>query len=163
MKLKILYVVFACLSIGTTLFGQSKQEDSLNISEDIFLQLQAKSTGGKIEITQDPSLNVLVDKSIRMNEKEGLNGFRIQIYSGSDQNAREKLNQLIEEFQTSFPDFDASLIYTEYQAPYFKLRVGDYRNKNEAYEFFHQVRKKFPNSYIVKSKIKYPKLGYGTN
>ncbi len=161
MKVSFLFLVCGLIA-GSTSLSQSLQDDTLKFEDNIFFQLQDKNNGGKMDIIQDPMLNVLVDKSIRINEKEGLNGFRIQIYSGSDQNAREKLTQLIEDFQTAFPEFDGSLIYTEYQAPYFKLRIGDYRNKNEAYEFFHQVRKKFPVSYIVKSKIKYPKMRYET-
>lgn len=139
--------------------AQETEDDTTFFPSDIYIQLLEKDTGGTMKLEQEPELGVLTEKSIRINEKEGLSGFRIQIYSGSEQNAREKLSLIIQEFQESFPEFNAELIYTEYQAPYFKLRVGDFRNKNEAYEWFHQIRKKFPNSYIVKSKIKYPKLG----
>jgi hypothetical protein len=139
-------------------FSQEDIEETSHITNELILLIQDKSDGGVVQIRQNPSLTALLEKNIRINEKEGLEGFRIQLFSGSDQNARDKANEITQEFMSTFPEFNPSLIYTEYQAPYFKLRIGDYRNKGEAYEFFHNVRKKFPNSYIVKSKIKFPKF-----
>lgn len=132
--------------------------DTLNLFNDIFSKLQDKSSGGTIDLYQDPALHVLVQKNTRINKKEGIDGYRIQIFSSSGQEAREKALEIREKFLEMFPDFDPSLVYVEYVAPYFKLRVGDYRNKNEAYEFYHKLRKPFPSSYIVKSKINFPKL-----
>lgn len=150
------------LFMGTAFISLAQESesvaDSMSVYNDIFSSLQDNSRGGKIEIYQDPALHVLVDKSIRINKKEGLDGYRIQIFSSSGQDARDKVNEIQQQFLEMFPDFDARLIYTEYTAPYFKLRIGDFRNKNEAYAFFHKLRKKFPSSYIVKSKINFPKL-----
>jgi hypothetical protein len=148
--------------VFVSFFGLAQESlslvDSVSVYTDIFSTLQDNSRGGKIEIYQDPALHVLVDKSIRINKKEGLDGYRIQIFSSSGQEARDLANETQQKFLELFPDFDSRLIYTEYTAPYFKLRIGDFRNKNEAYEFFHKLRKKFPSSYIVKSKINFPKL-----
>ena len=57
---------------------------------------------------------------------------------------------------------DSNLIYFSYQAPYFKVLVGDYRNKNEAFEMYHKIKSTFPGLYIVKSRIKFPKLTSNT-
>ncbi|PKP10269.1 MAG: sporulation protein [Bacteroidetes bacterium HGW-Bacteroidetes-4] len=128
------------------------------LSHDIFSVLQDNSQGGKIQLFQDPELHVLVDRNIRINKKQGVEGYRIQLFSSSGQDARDKANQMQQRFIELYPDFNYNQVYTEYAAPYFKLRVGDFRNKNEAYELYHSVRKKFPSSYIVKTRINYPKL-----
>lgn len=138
--------------------AQQVVPDSTVVVHDIFSEINDDSEGGKIQIYQDPILHVLIDKNTRINKKEGLWGYRIQIFSGSGQNARDKSFAIQTEFVEQFPDFDKGLIYNIYQAPFFKLRLGDYRSKNEAVEFYHQLKEFFPNSYIVKSKINFPKL-----
>jgi hypothetical protein len=146
----VLSVLFVSAQINTT--------DSVNITDDIFSALQNNTYGGNITILQEPSLHVLIDRSIRINKKKGLNGYRIQIFSGSGNNAREQANKVAQEFKSYFPNFDHDLIYFNYQAPYFKVRIGDFRNRNEAFELYNKIIKKFPSSYIVKSRIKFPKL-----
>ncbi len=130
---------------------------------DIFPLIQDDSFGGNIDLYQNPSLHILIDKNIRLNKKNGLTGYRIQIFSGTGNAARENANITSRKFRNNFPNFDSDLIYFEYKAPYFKVRVGDFRNKNEAFEYFHMINRKFPGSYIVKSRIKFPKLEANQN
>ncbi len=125
---------------------------------DIFSLIQDNSFGGTIKLYQDASLYVLLEKNARINEKQGIYGFRIQIYSGSGITAREKANAVKREFLELFPEFSYDIIYTIYKAPYFMVSVGDFRNRNEAFELYHSINKKFPGSYIIRSKINFPKL-----
>lgn len=151
----VFIMVVALLACSET---DAQTIDSIYISDDIFAKINTADSGGSMQIYQDPALHVLMDKTNRINKKDGLEGYRIQIFSGSGQDARDHSYKIQTEFLQQFPDFDPDLIYNIYQAPFFKLRLGDFRSKNEAVEFFHLVKQKFPNSYIVKSKIKYPKL-----
>ncbi len=153
------------VSLTATLFlsalfasAQINTADSVNITDDIFFALQNNTYGGNINVSQEPSLHVLIERNIRINKKKGLSGYRIQIFSGSGNNAREQANKVAQEFKHYFPDFDPDLIYFNYRAPYFKVRVGDFRNRNEAFELYKKINRKFPSSYIVKSRIKFPKL-----
>lgn len=127
-------------------------------SSDIFNEINnADSVGGEITLYQDASLNVLIDKYKRITKKN-LKGYRIQIYRGLGQEAREKANLASQKFINEFTDFDPTQIYAIYESPYFKLRIGDFRTKNEAFEILYQVKEIFPDAYIVNSKINYPKL-----
>ena len=149
------------LLFGFLLFKLEAQESnnsSLTLEDDIFSILQDDSFGGIISFYQNPSLHVLVDKNSRLNKKNGLKGYRIQIYSGSGVTARDNANAASLQFKEKFEDFDTDLVYINYQSPYFRVRVGDFRNKNEAFEIYHEIVKKFPGSYIVKSKINFPKI-----
>lgn len=150
-------IAFFVLVLFHATQGFSQSNDTI-IIDDIISEINDNSMGGDIQVYQNPSLHVLLDKATRINKKEGLTGYRIQIYSGSGQDARKKSFEVQTEFQEAFEDFDPDLIYSMYQAPFFKLRLGDYRSKNEAVEFYYQVKKYFPSSYIVKSKINFPKL-----
>ena len=59
-----------------------------------------------------------------------MEGFRIQIYSSSNRNAREESNKARAEFISKFPDIVSYPLYAE--PGYFKIRVGDFRTKTEA-------------------------------
>ncbi|MCS6916168.1 MAG: SPOR domain-containing protein [Chitinophagales bacterium] len=75
-------------------------------------------------------------------------GYRIQIAAASNR------NQLMEakvRFLTYFPEMAN---YLEYQAPQFRLRVGDFRTQTEAELALEDIRKIFPNAFIVMGKIR---------
>ncbi|MGE4289871.1 MAG: hypothetical protein AB7E36_14390 [Salinivirgaceae bacterium] len=78
---------------GATLIAQEANK-SEELSQDIFSVLQDNAQGGKIQLFQDPELHVLVDKNIRINKKQGIEGYRIQLFSSSGQDARDKVNQM---------------------------------------------------------------------
>jgi len=159
--LKLISLIICLLIIIST---KIQAQDTTDYSNGLYFLLQEKKPGeGTIHIIQDAELYVLIDKYTRINQREGINGYRIQIFSGSGQNGREQASLASQSFCKSFPDFDVKQIYMDYQAPYFKLCVGNFRNKNEANTFYHSVKLIFPDSYIVKSKINYPKLEPDTN
>ena len=128
-------------------------------TNDLFLQLNEQHDGyGKISVLQDTKLYKMVDIFADANKREGMNGYRVQIFSGSGQNARATMLSISQQFLRNFPDFDNTQIYTEYKAPYFKMCVGDFRSKGEANAFYHKIKGLYPDSYVVKAKIKFPKL-----
>ncbi len=110
---------------------------------------------GKVEISQDARVDSLLSRHIIANEKaDGINGFRIQIYRGSGRNAREDANETKAEFISKFPGIDS---YLSFDLPnYFKVRIGDYRTRHDAYPDLKRVKAKFPNAYIVNDLISYP-------
>ena len=72
----ILLIVFAAGSVSAQ-------------SCDLFYQLNEKQPDyGTITISQDAMLFQLVDAYVDANKRDGMKGYRIQIYSGSGQNAR---------------------------------------------------------------------------
>ncbi|MFH1000905.1 MAG: SPOR domain-containing protein, partial [Bacteroidota bacterium] len=44
------------------------------------------------------------------------------------------------------------------QIPFWKIRVGDFRTREEAYYLYKKIVKDFPNSYIVRDQIDFPEL-----
>lgn len=160
---KLIGVLFLVAGSFISIHAQNYSSDSIPVLQDIFSLLQDDSYGGTMNFYQNPSLHVLVDKNTRIHEKNGMDGYRIQIYSGSGISARIAASDVGEKFKEYFPDFDGDLIHYDYRAPYFKVSVGDFRSKNEAYEYYHTIMKKFPGSYIVKSKINFPKLELSEN
>ena len=52
-----------------------------------------------------------------------------------------------------FPDVSA---YRTYANPYFKVTVGDCRNKSEAMILLNRIKKAFPSAFVVKENVRYP-------
>jgi hypothetical protein len=118
---------------------------------------------GQLNIIQSQAIDTLLSRSILSNKKQktsegkqGMQGFRIQIYYSSVRSAREESSKARAEFISKFPDL---ISYAEYQEPgWFMVRAGDYRSKTEGYKDLLLVRKVFPNAYLVPTTINFPDL-----
>ena len=112
---------------------------------------------GTITINQNEQISELVNRHIEINKsKEGkIDGWRVQIYNSSGTNSRVEAQNARKLFLSKYPEETAYLIY---QPPFFKMRVGDFRTKEEAYSFYKQLLPDFPVSYLVSDQINLPKL-----
>lgn len=120
----------------------------------IFLLVFAKfSVNGQITVISDPMLDSLIQ--IKANENRNYNsmdGYRIQLFSGNNRTNAEELKL---EFFKNYPQIPVYLIY---QQPYFKIRVGDFRNKIEAQALYQKLLKEYGQAILVPDKINLPKL-----
>ena len=81
-----------------------------------------------------------------------IDGYRIQIAAYSGVNSRSQAEGAKNAFSIMFPYIKANVIYTE---PYFKVRVGNYRTRLQAYKDLEDIRLSYPSAYIVPDKITY--------
>jgi hypothetical protein len=132
-------------------------------TSDLFRRQDGKSRSGQLRIMQDPSIDTLITRYIlanqniyRDNGRYGMDGFRIQIYSSSNRNARDESNKARAAFISKFPDIISYQLYAE--PGYFKIRAGDFRTKTEATKLFMLVSKEFPDAYLVPDIINFPDL-----
>jgi len=115
------------------------------------------SKPGTLSIHQDESLDEMLERYKKLNqENNNMPGYRIQIFFGSGRNAREGAYESKALFISDFPLVPA---YVLYEAPYFKVRVGDFRTKREATILFNKLSSRFPDAYITPlSSINLPPL-----
>jgi hypothetical protein len=141
--------------LSLNLFSQLNTD--LSTSQDIFQKLEAKEEGsGEIIIFQDMRVNELIYNSVQNNKRKGgISGFRIRIFSNLGNSAREQSQATKTKFYELFPEIT---IHREYESPYYKVYVGDYRSKVDALKDFKQIKRYFPSAFIVPSKINYPDL-----
>lgn len=110
----------------------------------------------KLNLEQDPNLVELVRLHIRRNMEGGMvQGFRVEIFFSSELNARQKAQNIKNEFLASFPGYN---VYISYVSPDFKVRVGDFRTKNEALKLMKEIQGQFPKAFVVPDTIELPKL-----
>lgn len=98
--------------------------------------------------TVNEKVDVVLDSIDRFNlTRRSVDGFTIQIYSG--QNREEAMNTK-KKMTTDLPDLTANL---QYQQPKFRVTVGKYYSKLEAYQDLSTLRSIFPAAILVPEKI----------
>ncbi len=68
-------------------------------------------------------------------------GFRVQAFSGNSASAKHEGQSREAQVRAYFPQYDCYLVYN---APYWRLRVGDFRTRAEAEDFAATMKKAFP-------------------
>ncbi|MDQ3109251.1 MAG: SPOR domain-containing protein [Bacteroidota bacterium] len=102
-------------------------------------------------VVADPRLQTLVGKHVDINTHAKEKGYRVQIYFGAD---KGKANEFKAKFLGRYAgDIKA---YEIYDVPNFKIRVGDFRSRMDAYRFLKKIKSEFPSAFIVESEIEYP-------
>ena len=84
--------------------------------------------------------------------KNGVEGWRVQLLFKAKQ---KEIMQLKIDFINLYPEIPA---YLEYDAPYYRVRVGNFRTKLEAIKIKHQISKNFPGAYPVPEIINFSQL-----
>lgn len=114
--------------------------------------LQAQTRKGSVEITGDVRVSELVKKHIEFNERmQTVPGYRIQIAALSGPNSRNQSFDLKRKFKEDYPDVEVYIIFTE---PNFRIKVGDFTSKLDAYVFMQRIKDRYPGT-IVRENV-YP-------
>jgi hypothetical protein len=134
--------LFVCLSLFTAV-SFSFAQDRMNINS------LNQNTAISSDYYEKPALKVIERKFIEEHSRsKTMSGYRVQVFFGS----REEALRLKGEFLQLFPDQKA---FVSYQAPNFKLRVGNFRNQLDAEKFLHAIKEEFPSAYVVNDKVEY--------
>lgn len=106
--------------------------------------LTAASTGG-VKVVKDSRLDLLIKKQIYINTLAIRNqpGFRVQVIST---NKRNEATDMKAKVMQLYPDYRT---YLDYQAPYFKVRVGDFKNRDEAADLRDKLSSSFTGGVFV--------------
>ncbi len=118
-------------------------------------QMATDTLSNGVVIIRDARYVVLADKKAEINKKaadfkKGSKGFRIQVLNTTDRtqalNAKSKLLSLYPEHKS----------YLMYQAPYFKLRFGNFEDRKDAEALKKELNKLFPTGvFVIPSEIEY--------
>ena len=116
-------------------------------------KLLAQDDKGVI-VHKDPRADLLVKKQIEVNElntrdaRRYVQGYRILIISSNDRN---QANDAKTKVYKNFPELKA---YLSYQAPYYKLKVGNFTNTKDAEVYLKKIQLYFPATvYIIRDMI----------
>jgi SPOR domain len=102
-----------------------------------------------VTIHKDPRLDLLISKQVELNKvvyKENNrtgNGFRVLVINTND---RSRAMEVKSKMMTEFPDHKTYLVY---QSPYFKIQVGNFRERKEAEALRKKIIRYYPTGVIV--------------
>lgn len=140
----------------SVLLSASAQEISYKLGEDdIFNQCNDSTLTTDAKIIADKNIQDLMKEHISINQKKGVEGYRVQIFLGTGRSARDNAQEVRSEFMKKYPEYQSYLVH---DYPYFKVKVGDFRTRNEAMKLKKQLEKQFVNTWVVEDKIDYPAL-----
>ena len=88
-------------------------------------------------------------------DKSKIDGWRIQI---SFANKKSEITKKKIMLMNRFPAINA--IYLTYTPPYYRLRIGNFRTKLEGEKLKYEIKKYYPNAYLVPEKINIEELKY---
>ncbi|GAB5538042.1 MAG: hypothetical protein Salg2KO_01450 [Salibacteraceae bacterium] len=83
--------------------------------------------------------------------KNGLEGFRVQLFSNSGPKAKTEAFKRQGEFIQLYPDIPS---YTKWSSPNWVLRAGDFRTRLEARQFLDEIKSAYPAAFIVTDRVK---------
>jgi hypothetical protein len=79
-----------------------------------------------------------------------MDGYRIQITSFAGINSKTSIERVADQFKQQFPAVPSYISYAE---PNFRLRVGNYPTKLEAYKALQAIAQLFPGAFVLKDQI----------
>lgn len=105
----------------------------------------------EVQLNEDPKVTQVMKAWINTNRTQpGMEGWRVQIMASTD---RIQVEQGRSKFRNEYPDVVANWIQEQ---PYYKLRVGAFRNKQEALAFISQLTG-WPGAYPAKDANIHPR------
>jgi hypothetical protein len=114
-----------------------------------FISLGSIAQNDNVTYNQDRHITELADVYKTYNKKNDVtDGYRIQVaFSNDRQEAYNNKSRL-------YKDLPNEKCYVEYEEPYYKLRIGDYMTRLEAYDKLRTVITKYPGAFVVRAKVK---------
>ena len=118
----------------------------------ILLFLSPDITQAQTRIVGDVAVTQMVERHVELNSRvKTIPGYRVQIASFSGVSAKASAFNLRDQFMTDYPLTQAYIVFDE---PNFKVKVGDFRTRLEAYAFLQEIKEVY-KGYIIRDNI-YP-------
>ena len=104
----------------------------------------ATAQDGNITVNQDYKFEQLLNEKRKTNVSNAVNDrYKIQIFSGESDKAKNTLNQ----FRQEFSDLDGTIIFF---TPNYKVWVGNFKTRIEAERNLIEIRKSYSNVHLIR-------------
>ena len=144
------FLLISGLFFCQMLLAQVTLPDTLQSKNDTLAILQ------KIHVNQDSRLGKMLNWDVENNkERNGIQGYRVEVFFSSQMDAYEKAKEVKATFLSKFPEYP---VYIVFVAPNFRVRVGDFRTKSEAWKLYKKIEDLYPAAFVVRGKINFPVL-----
>lgn len=87
------------------------------------------------------------------NETDMFEGYRVQIYSGQNVAMADTIASIFRAWSdTTIVGYQADT-YTFFKAPYYRVHVGDFHERNRAIYFSNILKRRFRDAWVVYDRI----------
>lgn len=122
----------------------------LVVNLSLFLVNTASAQTGRVTVTGDVKVGRMVERHVELNSRvKTIPGYRVQIAAFSGANSKTSAFNLRDRFMLDYPTMQAYIVFDE---PNFKVKVGDFRTRLEAYAFLQQIKDSY-KGYLIKDNI----------
>lgn len=98
----------------------------------------------KVSVSQDPKFEQLLNEKRKINSSITINDrYKIQIFNGDTENSKKTLT----EFKRENKNMDATIVFS---TPLYKVWVGNFKTRIEAEKNLSDLKKKYPNAFLIK-------------
>jgi hypothetical protein len=148
--------ILLILALLTVSIAASAQLDSLTrasmdttlVGRDIM-----SLVGGKVSVSQSSAVRSALSNYIRSNSGKKIQGYRIRVFYDNSPQARTRSESIAAYLRSQYPE---NGVYRSFEAPNYKVTVGDFRSKEEALKIYMSLKGTYPTAYIIKETINYP-------
>ncbi|MBI1193628.1 MAG: hypothetical protein GC205_10705 [Bacteroidetes bacterium] len=110
--------------------------------------LQSFAQSSDIRVVVAPEVEAMVAEHIRINQESGVvAGYRVQVYGNAVLSRSRDVKATVE---MTFPDLDVQVVLEE---PDFKVVIGNYLDRFDAYRDLQRVLPQFPGAFLVRQII----------
>ncbi len=148
--MRLFYVLVLSMLISQVVISQ------VVISNESRRETKLPEILNNLTVNQDPRISQMLSWHIENNKiKNKIEGFRVEIFFSSAPDAKEKALKKKVEFLSLYPE---NTVHVMYVSPNFRVRVGDFRTKNEALKLYREIKNSYPVAFIVADQIDFPLL-----
>lgn len=148
--------ILLILTLLTVSIAASAQLDSLTrasmdttlVGRDIM-----SLVGSKVSVKQSMPVRAALNNYIRSNSGKKIQGYRIRVFYDNSPQARTRSEGIAAYLRSQYPE---NGVYRTFEAPNYKVTVGDFRSKEEALKIYMALKGIYPTAYIIKENINYP-------
>ena len=151
--MKRILVILALLTVS---IAASAQLDSLTrVSMDTTLVGRdiMSLVGSKVTVTQTSPVRAALNNYIFSNKGKKIQGYRIRVFYDNSPQARTRSEGIAAYLRSQYPE---NGVYRTFEAPNYKVTVGDFRSKEEALKVYMALKSIYPTAYFIKESINYP-------
>lgn len=150
--------VISLLFVSSTLLAQVSETSNGNASgsvdsdavilPSIVERINTIEPGkGRVKVVQDKLVDNRIGRPKKVatlrDEYMEMSGWRVQVFAGNNQRtSKEEAFQKETEIKLSFPEMPT---YVQYTAPFWRLRVGDFRTYMDASDVLATLKRSFPS------------------
>ena len=110
----------------------------------MFLSQKSFCQEAKVSVSQDPKFEQLLNEKRKINSSITINDrYKIQIFNGDTENSKKTLL----DFKRENKNVDATIVFS---TPLYKVWVGNYKTRIEAEKNLSDLKKKYPNAFLIK-------------